>query len=102
MYCVHVLEGRKAPDHSTIDRFIRMNGEAIRNVLAQSAKKLDGLGELKREIAFIDGTKVESKAGKYTFIWPKAESSGTTVYHIASYLSGKKDITVLTNSIRVV
>lgn len=72
LVCIHVLEGRKAPDHSTIDRFIRMNGEAIRNIFAQSVKKLDGQGELKREIAFIDGTKVESKAGKYTFVWLKA------------------------------
>ncbi|PKL14788.1 MAG: hypothetical protein CVV52_00350 [Spirochaetae bacterium HGW-Spirochaetae-8] len=72
LVCIHVLEGKKAPDHSTIDRFIRHNGSAMRNVFSQSVKKLDELGELRKDIAFIDGTKIESKAGRYTFIWLKA------------------------------
>ena len=72
LVCIHVLEGGKAPDHSTIDRFVRKNGEAVRNIFSQSVKKLDELGELRKEIVFIDGTKIESKAGKYTFVWLKA------------------------------
>jgi len=69
LVCIHALEGGRAPDHSTIDRFIRSNAEPIRDIFAQSVRKLDELGELGREIAFIDGTKIESKAGKYTFVW---------------------------------
>ncbi len=69
LVCIHVLEGGRAPDHSTIDRFVRSNAEPIRDIFAQSIRKLDELGELGRKIAFIDGTKIESKAGKYTFVW---------------------------------
>ncbi|HAP56819.1 MAG TPA: hypothetical protein DCR02_03310 [Sphaerochaeta sp.] len=72
LVCIHALEGGRAPDHSTIDRFIRSNAEPIRDIFAQSVRRLDELGELGREIAFIDGTKIESKAGKYTFVWLSA------------------------------
>ena len=72
LVCIHILEGGRAPDHSTIDRFVRGNAGPIRDIFAQSIRKLDELGELGRKMAFIDGTKIESKAGKYTFVWLSA------------------------------
>ena len=60
------------PDHSTIDRFIRGNHEAIEDIMRQSVMKLEELGELDGHTIFQDGTKIESAAGKYTFVWRTA------------------------------
>ena len=60
------------PDHSTIDRFIRSNHDAIADIMRQSVMKLKELGELDGRTVFQDGTKIESVAGKYTFVWLSA------------------------------
>jgi transposase len=64
-----VLDGRKAPGHITINRFIKENPAAIEDMLFQMAERLSGLGELGKDVVFQDGTKIESRAGKYTFVW---------------------------------
>ena len=70
--CMRVLGMDGIPDHSTIDRFIRGNHEAIEDIMRQSVMKLKELGELDGHTVFQDGTKIESAAGKYTFVWLSA------------------------------
>lgn len=72
LFLLKVLGGRKAPDHTTFDRFIRDHENAIDELFFQIVIRLDTLGELKRDVVYQDGTKVESKAGRYTFVWKKA------------------------------
>lgn len=59
-------------DHSTISRFISRNQEQIEDVFRQSVEKLASLGELGKKVVFQDGTKIESRAGRYTFVWKSA------------------------------
>ena len=59
-------------DHSTISRFISRNPKQIEDVFRQSVERLDSLGELGKKVVFQDGTKIESRAGKYTFVWKSA------------------------------
>ena len=70
--CMKVLGTDRIPDHSTIDRFIHGNHDAIADIMRQSVMKLKELGELDGHTVFQDGTKIESVAGKYTFVWLSA------------------------------
>ena len=56
-------------DHSTISRFISRYPQQIEDVFRQSVERLASLGELGRKVVFQDGTKIESRAGRYTFVW---------------------------------
>ena len=68
-----LLEGMPAPDHSTIARFISLHLSACsRTILADVASILHDLGEISGKTIFIDGTKIESCANKYTFVWKKS------------------------------
>jgi transposase len=70
---IWLLEGRKAPDHNTIARFrTEKLVEIIDDLFSQSVKKLGELGEIQYKNIFIDGTKIEANANKYTFVWKKA------------------------------
>ena len=70
---MYLLEGAPAPDHSTIARFISMHlSQCAKQVMAQVGTILLDLGEISGENIFIDGTKIESVANKYTFVWKKA------------------------------
>ncbi len=67
--CMRIVGMDRIPDHSTIDRFIRNSHDAITDIMRQSVMKLRELGELDGRTVFQDGTKIESAAGKYTFVW---------------------------------
>ena len=70
-----LLEGCPAPDHSTFARFRSLHfAPCAKNILAQTTGILLELGEISAETLFIDGTKIESCANKYTFVWKKAVS----------------------------
>ena len=62
----------RIPDLSTIDRFIDNSHDAIADIMRQSVMRLRNLGELDGHTVFQDGTKIESPAGKYTFVWLSA------------------------------
>ena len=72
LVCQHLLGTARVPDHATFDRFIRGNHDAIAGILAQMVKALDEAGELDHNIVFQDGTKIESVAGRYSFVWLSA------------------------------
>ena len=68
-----LLQGEKVPDHNTISRFrserISIVGE---DLFYQLIKKLLNMKEIKMQNIFIDGTKIEANANKYTFVWKKS------------------------------
>ena len=70
-----LLAGNKAPDHSTIARFRKEYlAEAVEDLFYQLVLCLNEMGEIDFENIFIDGTKIEANANKYTFVWRKAIS----------------------------
>lgn len=68
-----LLDGHEAPDHCTIARF--RSGEdtapVIEDLFYQYAALLEKDGMTDHEEVFVDGTKIESKANRYTFVWRK-------------------------------
>lgn len=61
-----------APDHATIARFCNQRlPQAAENLFSQLVRLLADAGELSLRTAFIDGTKFEACAGKYSFVWKK-------------------------------
>ena len=67
-----LLQGQTVPDHNTIARFRkrRLSG-IVEGLFNQLVVKLGELGEIQFENIFIDGTKIEAYANKYTFVWKK-------------------------------
>ena len=70
---MYLLGREPAPDHSTIARFRsgRLSG-VIEDLFLQLVELLRGYGELSCENLFIDGSKLEANAGRYTFVWKKS------------------------------
>lgn len=68
-----LLQGKDAPDHATIARF-RKNylGDAMEDLFYQIVKYLNHIGEVNFENLFVDGTKIEANANRYTFVWKKS------------------------------
>lgn len=68
------LLGMKKPDHNTINRF---RSEKLSGVLKQIFSQIvlllqqEGIVSLK-ETVFTDGTKIESAANRYTFVWGRS------------------------------
>jgi transposase len=72
---MYLLDGAPAPDHSTIARFISMHlSQCSRQIMSEVGAILLDLGEISGENIFIDGTKIESVANKYTFVWKNTVS----------------------------
>ena len=68
-----LLEGAAAPDHATFARFRSIHfAPCSKRILAEMSNALFDLGEISGETIFIDGTKIEANANKYTFVWKKA------------------------------
>lgn len=68
-----LLEGAPAPDHATFARFRSIHfAPCSKRILAEMSNTLFDLGEVSGETIFIDGTKIEASANKYTFVWKKA------------------------------
>ena len=72
---MYLLEGKPVPDHATIARFISLHfSKCSKNTLAEVSDILLEIGEISGKSVFIDGTKLESVANKYTFVWKKSVS----------------------------
>ena len=68
-----LLEGEHIPDHATFARFrTGRSAEAVEDLFYQYVRLLQEQGETDHETVFIDGTKLESTAGRYTFVWRKS------------------------------
>ena len=69
---MYLLEGKRPPDHNTIARFRKDHlPNAIEDLLYQMAQLLVAHGEISFEesAVFIDGTKIEANANRYSFVW---------------------------------
>jgi transposase len=65
-----LLDGEPAPDHTTIANF--RSGkckEAIEDLFYQHVCYLDKIGATDHTVGIFDGTKIESFANRYTFVW---------------------------------
>ncbi len=87
----------KVPDHNTIARFRkeRLSGCA-EELLTQLVMLLHNYEEINFENLFIDGTKIEANANKYTFVWKKAvlkneEKMQIKLRTLLEQMSPKKD-----------
>ena len=72
---MYLLEGHPAPDHNTIARFRKDHlPYAVEDLLNQMVKLLVDCGEISFEesAVFIDGTKIEANADRYSFVWKTA------------------------------
>ena len=69
-----LLQGYKAPDHATISRFRKeyLSNEVIEDLFYQQVKYLAEQNEILFKNVFIDGTKIEANANRYTFVWKKS------------------------------
>lgn len=68
-----LLNSEPVPDNSTISRFQNEKlTEAIEDLFYQFVIKLYEKGEINFENLFVDGTKIEANANRYTFVWEKA------------------------------
>jgi len=68
-----LLGDEPAPDDDALNRFRGKHlSEAAEDLFYQLVKKLRELDEIKYEHLFVDGTKLEANANKYTFVWRKS------------------------------
>lgn len=76
---MYLLGREPAPDHSTIARFRsdRLTG-VIEDLFEQLVRLLAEAGELSLESVFIDGTKLEANANRYSFVWKKTTQKSET------------------------
>jgi len=84
-----LLGGRIAPDHSTIARFRKdFLPNAVEDLFYQLVKYLHHIDEIEFENLFVDGTKIEANANRYTFVWKKVvnKNEGKMLEKIQSFV----------------
>jgi transposase len=66
------LAGGQRPDFRTLNDFRgRLLKGVMEEIFVTAVKMLEAKGYVKLENYFVDGTKIESAAGRYTFVWKK-------------------------------
>ena len=66
------ISGGNTPDFRTINRFRSDMKDIIEDVFYDVVRFLLEKGYIRMENYFLDGTKIEANANKYTFVWNKA------------------------------
>lgn len=67
------LSGMSRPDHRTINRFRgKVMKAVIEEVFYGTIEQLLKLGYIDMERYFVDGTKIEANANRYSFVWKKS------------------------------
>jgi hypothetical protein len=67
------LSGHSAPDYRTINYFRgKRLKDQIQKLFAEVVRLLHDLNYLSLDVQYIDGTKIESAANRYTFVWKGA------------------------------
>jgi transposase len=69
-----ILRGKPVPDHNRFWKFIkeRLQGEVIEHLHYQLVDYLGNAGEIDFKNLFVDGTKIEAQANRYSFVWKKS------------------------------
>lgn len=66
------LSGKQTPDFRTINNFRSKHlKDTINQLFTQVVLMLVEMGYISLQTVYIDGTKMESRAGRYTFVWRK-------------------------------
>ena len=94
------LTSMNYPDHHTINRFrsVRLKGK-LQKIFNQIVVLLADEGLLSIDEVYTDGTKIESAANKYTFVWKKAIATNkekmklqlNTIWQYAQSIATKED-----------
>lgn len=89
-----LLEEESVPDHTTLARFRTGRcAEAVEDLFYQYVARLEQQGETDHGTVFVDGTKLESRAGRYTFCWRKSvEKHLKTVRQKVVDMTGRKSL----------
>jgi transposase len=67
------LAGMQQPDHNTINTFRgKRLQDALKNIFTQVVELLVAEGVLSIKDIYVDGTKIEADANRYTFVWGNA------------------------------
>ena len=66
------LASQERPDFVTINRFRNRVKNEINDIFTQVVLLLAERGFITLDVEYVDGTKIESKANKYTFVWRKS------------------------------
>lgn len=67
------LSGMQKPDHNTINRFRSERlRDVLRQIFTQVVQLLAAEGLLSLKELYVDGTKIEAAANRYTFVWGNA------------------------------
>lgn len=75
------LAAQERPDFVTINRFRNRVKKEINNIFTQVVLVLADKGFITLDVEYIDGTKIESKANKYTFVWRKTVEKNRAKLH---------------------
>ncbi len=65
------LAAQERPDFVTINRFRNRVKDVINRIFTQTVLLLSDRGFITLDVEYVDGTKIESKANRYTFVWRK-------------------------------
>ena len=86
------LSGHEKPDFITINRFRNRVKKEINDIFTQIVLLLSAKGFISLDVEYVDGTKIESKANKYTFVWRKTvERNRTKLMEKIKALLGQVD-----------
>ena len=70
--CFMWLCGMQQPDHNSLNRFRRGKlKDTVKSVFAHILSLLIEQGQVRLQDYYVDGTKMESVANRYTFVWAK-------------------------------
>ena len=74
IHFIWLLNGYPAPSHHTINRFRKhhLSDGVMEDLFDQFIERLHTLDEIHFKNLFIDGTKIEANANRYSFIWLKS------------------------------
>ena len=68
-----LLNGEPVPSVATVKRFLSKKlTDVVEDLFYQFVEKLYEMGEVKYQNLFVDGTKIEANANKYSWVWKKA------------------------------
>ena len=80
-----LLNGEPAPSHATISRFQDERLKVVmEDLFYQFVEKLYEMGEIEFKNLFVDGTKIEANANRYTFVWKKAIEKNLEIFNSKS------------------
>ena len=92
---MYLLENSPVPDHATFARFRSIHfAPCAEEIMAKMSDFLYDISEISGKAIFIDGTKIEACANKYTFVWKKAvtKNQAKLLIKLAEFVSECEEI----------